>query len=62
MNIILHYPNEDRDLEELEKTTAKIHMEAILAYLNHTDLSADLKIKLIEWIEANVLRGNIDPK
>jgi hypothetical protein len=51
MEIIVHYPEDNQNLNTLGEQIATLHGEFIYSYLNRLDLSTEEKVAIIEGIE-----------
>lgn len=52
MELIVHYPKDEHNLNTLCEQIAIQHGEFIYSYLNKLDLATDQKIAIIEGIES----------
>ena len=50
MNVIMHYPTDMDDIEELKNRVASVHIEAVNNYLNRQNYPVEQKIELIESV------------
>ena len=60
MNITVHYPDNQTEMEELIKLTEKVHSETAIAYLCSLTISASQKKKILDDIIGG--RSDIDKK
>jgi len=51
MNIIVHYPKKQEDIEELRKKVATVHTEAVIRYIDKLNCPKEQKIALIDVIK-----------
>ena len=51
MNVIVHYPNDMADIEELKNRVASVHIEVIDSYLNCQNYPVEQKMELIESLK-----------
>lgn len=51
MNVIMHYPTDMVDIEELKNRVASVHIEAVNNYLNRQNYPVEQKIELIESMQ-----------
>lgn len=54
MNVIMHYPTDMVDIEELKKRVASVHIEAVNNYLNRQNYPVEQKIELIESVRNTI--------
>lgn len=50
MNVIMHYPTDMVDIEELKNRVASVHIEAVNNYLNRQNYPVEQKMELIESV------------
>mgnify|MGYP001147566864 FL=1 len=50
MNVIMHYPMDLVDIEELKNRVASVHIEAVNNYLNRQNYPVEQKMELIESV------------
>ncbi|HBL82991.1 MAG TPA: hypothetical protein DD391_10485 [Clostridiales bacterium] len=50
MNVIMHYPTDMDDIEELKNRVTSVHIEAVNNYLNRQNYPVEQKIELIESV------------
>ncbi|WP_249311427.1 hypothetical protein [Congzhengia minquanensis] len=50
MNVIMHYPTDLVDIEELKNRVASVHIEAVNNYLNCQNYPVEQKMELIESV------------
>lgn len=50
MNVIMHYPTDMDDIEELKNRVASVHIEAVNNYLNRQNYPVEQKMELIESV------------
>ena len=51
MNVIVHYPKDMADIEQLKNRVASVHIEAVDGYLNRQNCPVEQKIELIESLK-----------
>lgn len=51
MEIIVHYPEDNQNLNTLGEQIATLHGKFIYSYLNRLELSTEEKVAIIEEIE-----------
>lgn len=51
MNVIVHYPKDMADIEELKTRVSSVHIEAVDSYLNRQNYPVEQKIELIESLK-----------
>jgi len=51
MNVIVHYPKDMADIEQLKKRVASVHIEAVDGYLNRQNCPVEQKMELIESLK-----------
>lgn len=54
MNVIVHYPNDMADIEELKNRVASVHIEAVNNYLNRQNYPMERKMELIESLKNSI--------
>lgn len=54
MEIIVHYPEDNQNLNTLGERVATLHGEFIYSYLNKLDLATEQKVAIIEGIEKRI--------
>jgi len=54
MNVIVHYPNDMADIEELKNRVASVHIEAVDSYLNRQNYPVEQKMELIESLKNSI--------
>ena len=54
MNVIMHYPKDMSDIEELKKRVASVHIEAVNNYLNRQNYPMERKMELIESLKNSI--------
>ena len=54
MNVIMHYPTDLVDIEELKNRVASVHIEAVNNYLNRQNYPVEQKIELIEFLKNTI--------
>lgn len=54
MNVIMHYPTDMVDIEELKNRVASVHIEAVNNYLNRQNYPVEQKIELIEFLKNTI--------
>ena len=54
MNVIVHYPNDMADIEELKNRVASVHIEAVNNYLNRQNYPVEQKMELIESLKNSI--------
>ena len=54
MNVIVHYPNDMADIEELKNRVASVHIEAVGSYLNRQNYPMEQKMELIESLKNSI--------
>ena len=57
MEIIVHYPEDNQNLNTLGEQIATLHGEFIYSYLNRLDLSTEEKVAIIEGVEKMIKQG-----
>ena len=50
MNVIMHYPTDLVDIEELKNRVASVHIDAVNNYLNCQNYPVEQKMELIESV------------
>ena len=58
MNIVVHYPTKDDDIDELRKRTAQVHAQAVVSYISKLNCSNEQKKALIDSV-IQTLKGRI---
>lgn len=51
MNIIVHYPKTAKELAELEKRVATVHIEAVTTHINSLSCPKPQKLLLLEILK-----------
>ena len=51
MNVIMHYPKDMADIEELKNRVASVHIETVGSYLNRQNYPVEQKMELIESLK-----------
>ena len=51
MNMIVHYPKDMANIEELKNRVASVHIEAVDGYLNRQNYPVEQKMELIESLK-----------
>lgn len=51
MNVIVHYPKDMANIEELKNRVASVHIEAVDGYLNRQNYPVEQKMELIESLK-----------
>ena len=54
MNVIMHYPTDMVDIEELKNRVASVHIEAVNNYLNRQNYPVEQKIEQIEFLKNTI--------
>ena len=54
MNVIVHYPNDMADIEELKNRVSSVHIEAVDSYLNRQNYPVEQKMELIESLKNSI--------
>lgn len=54
MNVIVHYPKDMADIEELKNRVASVHIEAVDGYLNRQNYPVEQKMELIESLKNSI--------
>lgn len=57
MNVIVHYPEDKKLLEELFKNKAKLHADMVISYINKLPYSKAEKISIIDYIIQNKIEN-----
>lgn len=57
MNVIMHYPTDPNDIEELKSRVTSVHVEAVKNYLMRMNCPLEQKMKLVQAIQDNSTSG-----
>ena len=57
MNVIMHYPTDIVDIEELKNRVTTVHVEAVKNYLMCLNCPLEEKMKLVQSIQDNSASG-----
>ena len=51
MNIVVHYPQSEESLAELQKRVATVHIDAVTTYINSLSCPKSQKLLLIDKLQ-----------
>lgn len=50
MKVIVHYPSDEKAMEELKKQVAEVHSDSVIAYIKKQPWTNEQKIEMLDAI------------